>query len=156
MSPISINPRLNRRLKVRKEFPQGFFNRKLKGFDAETGYYSVKYEDGDSEEMSEDEVFSAARAYRNYHRHKGTCSTGVKVQVAVPKTSIRRRSAIGVQPSVRIVPVKEESLSLVPANTLHAAQARKNKFIKLCEIILFLWGAVHLVYTFVTRFIGRD
>ena len=145
MSHKSRNPRLHRRLGLRKEFPQGFFNGVLRGFDPTTGYYRVKYEDGDREEMSEDEVFSTARAFRDHYRHTD-----------VPKITIRRKFAKSVQSPVHAIPADEGASSLVVVAALDTSRVRNERFIKLCGGIFQLWGFVHLLYTFVAWIVGRN
>ena len=150
MPHFSANPRLHRRLGVRKEFPQGLFNEVLKGFDSTQGYYKVKNEDGDSEEMSEDEVFDAARFYRKYRLRQGTINSGVKNQVARSGPTTTRKPAEGVYPSAHAIPVDESIPPLVTVSTLTAAPPRKEKIFKLCQFISVFWGLLHLVYTVIT------
>lgn len=152
----SSNPRLNSRLGVRKEFPQGSFNGVIKRFDSTTGYYQVKYEDGDSEEMLEDEAFGAARAYRVYLRHKDAIDSVAMFQITVPMKTTRRKAAKGVQSSVHTIPAEENPSPSVACTGLTTTQARKERIIEICATILFLWGPVHLAYTFVARFTGKN
>ena len=113
MSRKSSNPRLNRRLGGRKEFPQGFFNGVLKGFDSTTGYYHVKHEDGDSEEMSKDEAFIAARAYRDIRRHKDAIGSSAMVQINVLRKTPTRKHAKSAQSPVHAIPADERASLLV-------------------------------------------
>ena len=102
MSRKSSNPRLNCQLGVRKEFPQGFFNGVLKGFDSTTGYYHVKYEDGDSEECQKMKLL-VLLVLMDYLRHKDAIDSGAMFQIAVPKTT---------NPARRILRACRYSLSL--------------------------------------------
>jgi len=150
MPHYSANPRLHRRLGVRKEFPQGLFNGVLKGFDSTRGYYKVKYEDGDSEEMSEDEVFDAARFYRKFRLRQGTINSGVNIQVARSGPTTTRKPVEGVSPTAHAIPVDESIQPLVTGTTLTAAPPCKETIFKLCQFISVFWALLHLVYTVIT------
>ena len=136
MSLKSRNPRLPRHLGVRKEFPQGLFNGVVRGFDPVEGYYRVRYEDGDREEMTEDEVFCAARAYRDHVRHTNVVNSGATVQADAPKVIIRRKPAKSAQPPIPSVLADEDVSSLV------AVVFCNQKVIRLCGGMLQLWGLV--------------
>jgi len=151
----SRNPRLPRRLGVRKEFRQGIFNGVVGGFDPSTGYYHVKYEDGDSEELSEDETFVAARAFRDFRRHRDANSSGAGVQVVVPRRATVHRTPEDVKPSVHTIPADVSASSVVMDPALEISRTRKERFTALCRTLVFLWGSVHLAYTVGVWFIGR-
>ena len=155
MSRKTINPRLPLRLGVRKEFSEGVFNGKLDGFDATTGWYHVKYEDNDSEELSENEVFSVARAFRDYRRHRGTNNSGAMNQVGVPRRTAVRRAVKSTKPVVHTIPAYACTSAVVPDPVLASSQSRTKRLIALWKDVVFLWGLGHLVYSFVTICIGK-
>ena len=116
----------------------------------------MKYEDGDSEEMTEKEAFSAARAYRDYLRHKDAIDSGAMYQIAIPRKITRRKAARSVQPSVHTIPVEETASAQVTVTPLIVARAPKENLIRVCAIVCLLLGFVLVVYNFVSRFIREE
>ena len=106
--------------------------------------------------MSEDEVFSAAYAFRDYYRHKAAIDSGAMYQVAMPKkTPKRKQPARTVQQSVHSIPLEEASSSLVIATNIPVAPARKDEIVEVIKSVTIFWGIVHLLYIFVTWYIGK-
>ena len=149
------NPRLPLRLGVRKEFRQGVFNGFVKRFDPSTGWYKVKYEDGDSEELSEDEIFVAARSFRDDRRQRGVHSSGARVRVVVPRRTAVHMTPEEVKPSVHTIPADVNVSSVVIDPVSEAFQTRKEKLATRCKTLVFLWGCVHIAYTICRWFIGK-
>ena len=83
-------------IKVRREFDLGFFNGVVTHYTSD-GWYHVKYEDDDSEDLSEDEVRAAAATYRSYMRRNHLIDAGFMFQISVPPPSkpTRRRPRKG-------------------------------------------------------------
>ena len=151
----SRNPRLPRRLGVRKEFRQGIFNGVVGRFDPSTGWYQVKYEDGDFEELSEDETFVAARAFRDYRRHRDSNSSGARVQVVMPRRTVVLMTPEDVKPSIHTIPADVSASSVVVEPVSETFQVHKERLVTLCRTLVFLWGSVHLAYTFGAWLMGK-
>jgi hypothetical protein len=83
--------------RVRKEFDDGFYNGIVMSYTNE-GFYHVKYDDNDSEDMSEDEALYAVVGYQAYLRNREAIDAGSLHQTPVTapvksrrKTARRRR-----------------------------------------------------------------
>ena len=73
----------------------------------------MKYEDGDSEEMSEDEIFSAARAFKDSRRHRDANGSDARVRVVRPRRAVVSTPPEDVKPSVHTIPLDVHVSSVV-------------------------------------------
>jgi hypothetical protein len=141
---------------VRKEFRQGIFNGVVGRFDPKTGWYQVTYEDGDFEELSEDETFVAARAFRDYRRHRDASGSGTSVRVVVPRMTSVHPNPEDVKPSVHTIPADASASSVVVEYPVsETSLVLKEKLATRCKTLVFLWGSVHIAYTFFAWLVGK-
>ena len=76
--------------RVRKEFKIGFFNGTIVGKTPE-GYFHVKYDDDDSEDLSADEAQIYAANYRSYIKRQKAIDEGWLFQVPSERKSPCRK-----------------------------------------------------------------
>ena len=132
------------------------FNGVIRYFDPTSGYYRVKYEDDDSEDLSEDEALSVARVFRDYRRHRGTINSGTRVQDTVPRRTVVCKAVKEEKSSVHAIPADDGTTLLVTTPVAMSSVARMKGLIALCKTAIFFWGLVHLVYSVVSWIIGKN
>ena len=76
--------------RIRKEFEVGLFNGTITHYTP-SGYFHVKYDDDDSEDLSADEVHIYAANYRKYMKRQKAIDEGWLFQVPSTRKLSRRK-----------------------------------------------------------------